>query len=189
MTKNEAILHFEEYSKEWLSSLVFCKTNSRFCFKPTSLSKNVLLILYIVALVGPHFIHFKKPDLYFLFTLLGIFLSALFIFSPLIKEVVIDHASSEVKIIPADYIGRFFRKTKIIKFSDIKEIDLEKDVKNATADSHRYSKQISYLNAIKNDGEKQRLLEFKNWDDPEKMKAAFSSLLFNDSEIRLPQPG
>lgn len=187
MTKNEAILHFEEYSKEWLSSLVFCKTNSRFYFKPTSLSKNALLILYIAALAGPHFIHFKKPELYFLFTLLGMFLSALFIFSPLIKEVVIDHALNEVKIIPADYIGRFFRKTKTIKFSDIKEINLEKDVKIATADSHRYSKQITYLIAIKNDGEKQRLLEFKNWDEPEKKKVAFSCLLLNDSELQSPQ--
>ena len=183
ITPNEAVQHFEDYSKSILSPFKFSSIDENYKFKPSNLTRNFMGIFYIAALFFPHMFHFnlfldfglqRNNVVYILFTVFGVFFTFLLANYLTILEVKINSDSQEILITPKDYIGQFIKKKTILKIDDILEI-------NFTHIERYKGRNMNYVYVLTKAKDEVKLFDFEDWDDVPKMTAAFSSLVFNQT--------
>lgn len=180
MTRQEAIVEFEEFSKGGFNTFKFYAEGSIYRFPP---SKSALFFLngfYLISFIVPHLIylfgHFSKNEewnngLYGAVILLSFLLIWLLSAMAPALEIIIDQASKEVEITSKDFISKIIKKKVNIKISEIKDIN---EVVISTKQGGE-----THLWLVTQDGSKHRLFILTNYDNITKLKAALSTLLFN----------
>jgi hypothetical protein len=184
ISKKEAVLLFEELSRNGLSSVTFTAEGTTLKFMPAASGRNMLKVFYLVALLLPHVVYFVwgfsenslwNSVLYGVFVLLGILISLIFaVFLPL-EEIVIDPVKGEIELIPKDAIGKYLKKTKYIRIADVSGID--------RLDFKTKSGRETYIRLHTKKGSVHRLFALNSWENVTKIKAAFSALVFNKSVL------
>lgn len=180
ISKQEASLVWEEFSKSSLSSVTFINQGTIAKFSPSSLTRYFLLVFYLFLLSIPHIVYFQwsfttnslgNTTLYFIFVGLGIGITLLLAISLPINEIIIDPIKGELEFVPNDFIGRYLKKRKQVKLSEINTIE---DIRYSTKSSSEI-----YLTLVLKDSTSHRLFPINNWDNVTKLKAAFTALVFN----------
>ena len=180
MTRQEAIVEFEEFSKDGFNSFKFYTEGSIYRFPPSRYALLLLNGIYLISFIGPHLIylfgHFSKNEewnngLYGAFILLSFLLIWLFSAMVPASEIIINQASKEVEITSKDFINKIIKKKVNIKISEIKDIN-EVDISTKQGGE-------THLWLVTQDGSKHRLFNLSNYDNVTKLKAALSTLLFN----------
>ena len=180
MTRQEAIVEFEEFSKGGFNTFKFYAEGSIYRFPPSRSAIFFLNGFYLISFIVPHLIylfgHFSKNEiwnngLYGAVILLSFLLIWLLSAMAPALEIIIDQASKEVEITSKDFISKIIKKKVNIKISEIKDIN-EVDISTKQGGE-------THLWLVTQDGSKHRLFTLSNYDNVTKFKAALSTLLFN----------
>jgi hypothetical protein len=180
MTRQEAIVEFEEFSKGGFNTFKFYAEGSIYRFPPSRSALFFLNGFYLISFIVPHLIYlfgyFSKNEewnngLYGAVILLSFLLIWLLSAMAAALEIIIDQVSKEVEITSKDLINKIIKKKVNIKISEIKDIN----------EVHISTKQggETHLWLVTQDGSKHRLFTLSNYDNVTKFKAALSTLLFN----------